>query len=71
MKKLQLQNLSHIVCSSFLVWTIYKQGVWSFNFTIKKMYTWGEPLKKLNPKQKEKLCTILNYPPPQPTYLPN
>jgi hypothetical protein len=45
--------------------------VWSSNITLKNVCTWDEPFKKLNPKQKEKLCTILYYLPPQPTYLPN
>jgi len=31
MKKLQFQNLSHIVYSPFLLWTLYKQRVMSSN----------------------------------------
>ncbi len=44
--------------------------VWSSSFTLKKLYTWDEPIKRFNLKQKEKLCIILNlYLPPQVTYL--
>jgi hypothetical protein len=63
-KKLQLENLSHIVCSPSLFWILCKQGMVSSNFTLKNLCTWDELIKWLNPKQKGKLCTILNYQPP-------
>jgi hypothetical protein len=69
--ELQLQTLSHIVCSSFVFWTLYKQGVWSSNFTLRNLCTWDEEIKRFNPKQKDKLCTFLKYLPSQPTYLPS
>jgi len=40
-KKLQLQNLSHIVCCSFLFWTLYKQGGVVIQFHIKKFVHMG------------------------------
>ncbi len=43
--------------------------MWSSNFIFKKLCTWDEPIIKFSPKQKNQLCTILNYLPPQPTYL--
>jgi hypothetical protein len=46
------------------------KGVWSFNFTLKKLCTWDELIKRHNAKQKNKLCTFLKYLPSQPTYLP-
>jgi len=45
------------------------KGVWSSNFTLRNLCTWDELIKRFNPKQKNKLCTILKYLPPQPTYL--
>jgi hypothetical protein len=41
----------------------------SSNFTLKKLCTWDEPIKRLNPKQKTKLCSIFKYLLPQPTYI--
>jgi hypothetical protein len=41
MKKLQLQNLSHIICSSFLFWTLYKQRGVVIQFHIKKFVHMG------------------------------
>jgi hypothetical protein len=64
-KKLQFQNLSHIVYSPFFIWTLYKQGVWSSNFTLKNVCTWDEPFKRFNLKQKK------NYAQFKITYLPN
>jgi hypothetical protein len=69
---LQLQNLSHIVCSSFLFWTLYKQGDVVIQFHIKKYVHIGWANKKVQPERnKIKLCTFLKYLPSQPTYLPN
>jgi hypothetical protein len=47
------------------------KGVWSSNFTLKKLCTWDELIKRLNPKQKNKLCIFVNYLPSQPIYLLN
>jgi len=47
------------------------KGVWSSYFTLKKLCTWDGLIKKLNPKQKNKLCTFLKYVPSQPIYLPS
>jgi hypothetical protein len=41
LRKLQLQNLSHIVYSSFLFWTLYKQGGVVMQFLIKKFVHMG------------------------------
>ncbi len=71
MKKLQLQNLSHIVCSAFLFWTLYKQGGVVMQFHIKKIVHMGWAIQKRQPKQKNKLCTFLKCIPSQPTRLPN
>ncbi len=60
-----------IICFPFLFWTLYKQGVWLSNFTLRNLCTLDEPIKRFNPKSKEKLCTVLNYQPPQPIYLPS
>ncbi len=53
MKKLQLQNLSHIVCSSFLVWTLYKQGGLVIQCHIKKFVHMGWANQKGQPKMKK------------------
>jgi hypothetical protein len=47
------------------------KGVWSSNLTLKILCTWDEQIERFNLKQKNKLCTILKYLPPQPTYLPS
>jgi dipeptide/tripeptide permease len=71
-RKLQFQNLSHIVCFSFLFWTIYKQGGVVIQFHTKKFVQIGWANQKAQPKTKKiKLCTFLKYLPSQPTYLPN
>jgi hypothetical protein len=41
------------------------------NKKLKNLCTWDEQIKKINPKQKNKLCTILKYLPSQPIYLPS
>ncbi len=40
------------------------KGVWSSDFTSRNLCTWDELIKRFNPKQKNKLCTILKYLPP-------
>jgi hypothetical protein len=64
--KLQLQNLSHIVCSSFLFWTLYfEQGGMVIQFHIKKFVHMGWTNQKVQPKIKiKKFCTFLKYLPP-------
>jgi hypothetical protein len=47
------ENLSHIVCSPFLIWTFYKQRGVVIQFHIKKIVHRDELIKKLNPKQKK------------------
>jgi dipeptide/tripeptide permease len=49
---LELQNLSHIVCFSFLFWTLYKQGGVVIQFHIKKFVHMGWTNKKGQPKKK-------------------
>ncbi len=66
---LTFESFKELGTCQFLVWTLYKQGVWSSSFTLKNVYTWDEPFKRLNLKQKIILCTIWNYLPPEPTYL--
>jgi hypothetical protein len=67
MKKLQLQNLSHIVCFLIIFLTLYKQGVWSSNFTLKNLCTMGRTNQKVYLKTKKqimhnfKLFTSLTY----------
>ncbi len=53
MRKLELQNLSHIVYSSFLFWTLYKQGGVVIQFHIKKFVHMGWTNKKGQPKKKQ------------------
>jgi len=52
-KKLQLQKLSHIVCSSFLFWTLYKQGGMVIRFHIKKFVHMGWPNQKGSTQNKK------------------
>jgi hypothetical protein len=70
-KKLQLQNLSHIVCSSLLFWTLYKQEGVIIQVHIKKFLHMEWANQKPQPKTNNKLCTFLKYLPSQPTYLPS
>jgi hypothetical protein len=70
-KKLQLQNLSHIVYSSFLFLTLYKQRGVFIQFHIKKFVHMGQANEKVQPKNIYILCTFLKYLPSQPIYLPN
>jgi len=53
-KNLQLQNLFHIVYSSFLFWALYKQGGVVIQFHIKKLVHMGWANKKAQPKNKNK-----------------
>jgi len=57
-KKLQLQNLSHIVCSSFLFWTLYKQGGVVIQFHIKKFVHMRWAKIKGQPKTKKQIMHI-------------
>jgi hypothetical protein len=66
-EKLQLQNLSYIVCFSFLFWTPYKQG----DNQIKKFVHMGWTNQKVQPKTKETNYTHLKVSSSQPTYLFN
>ncbi len=68
MKKLELQNLSHIVCSSFLFWTLYKQGGVVIQFYIKKFVHMGWTNKKGQPKKKKQIMHIFKVH-TFPTYL--
>ncbi len=68
MRKLQLQNLSHIFCSSFLFWTLYKQGGLVIQFHIKKFVHMGWANQKSQPKKKKKIMHISQVP-TFPTYL--
>ncbi len=58
MKKLQLQNLSHIVCSSILFWTLYKQWGVIIQFHIKKFVHMGWSNQKVQPKTKKQIMHI-------------
>jgi hypothetical protein len=71
LNKLQLQNLSHIVCLSFPIWTLYKQKGVVIQFHIKKFMHMGWANQKVWPKTKNKLCTFKKYLPSQPIYLPS
>jgi dipeptide/tripeptide permease len=67
-KKLQFQNLSHIVYSSFLFWTLYKQGGVVVQFHMKKFVHMGWANQKVQPKTEKKIMHIfkvLTF----PTYL--
>jgi len=55
MRKLQFQNLSHIVCSPFLFWTLYKQGDVVIQFHIKKCVHMGWANQKVQPKTKKQI----------------
>ncbi len=68
MRKLQLQNLSHIVYSSFLFWTLYKQGGLVIQFHIKKFVHMGWANQKGQPKNKKEIMHISKVP-TFPTYL--
>jgi hypothetical protein len=71
-RKLQFQNLSHIVCSSFLVWALYKQGGFVIQFHIKKSVHMGWANQKGQPKKKKEIMHIfLKCLPSQPTCLPS
>jgi hypothetical protein len=62
------KSLSHIVCSSFLVWTLYKQRGLVIQFHIKKFVHMGWANQKGQPKKKKKIMHIskvLTF----PTYL--
>ncbi len=52
---LQLQNLSHIVCSPFLFWTLYKQRGVHMQFHIKKFVHMGWANQKAQPKTKKQI----------------
>ncbi len=68
MKKLQLQNLSHIVYSPFLFWIIYKQGGVAIQFHIKIFVLMGWIDEKTQPKTKKQI--MHNYKVfTSPTYL--
>jgi dipeptide/tripeptide permease len=58
MRKLQLQNLSHIVCSSFLFWTLYKQGGVVIQFHIKKFVHIGWANQKAPHETKKQIMHI-------------
>ncbi len=58
MKKLQLQNLSHIVCFSFPIWTLYKQKGVVIQFHIKKFVHMGWANQKARPKTKKQIMHI-------------
>ncbi len=64
MRKLQFQNLSHIVCDTFIVWKLYKQGLWSPNFTLKNGMS---HLKGLTQNKKKNYAQFEL--PTSPTYL--
>jgi dipeptide/tripeptide permease len=67
-KKLQLQNLSHIICFSFLFWTLYKQGGLVIEFHIKKFVHMGWANKKGQSKKEKEIMHIFKVP-TFPTYL--
>jgi len=58
-KKLELQNLSHIVCFSFPIWTLYKQKGVGMQFHIKKFVHMGWTNQKARPKIKKQIMHIL------------
>ncbi len=58
MRKLELQNLSHIVYSSFLFRTLYKQGGLVIEFHIKKFMHMGWANQKGQPKKKKQIMHI-------------
>ncbi len=47
----KLQNLSHIVYSSFLIWKVYKQGDVVIQFHMKKFVHMGWAHQKGQPKK--------------------
>jgi hypothetical protein len=55
---------------SILILNIIQTKGVPIQFHINTFMQWDEPIKRFNPKQKKKLCKILKYLPPQPTYLP-
>jgi dipeptide/tripeptide permease len=61
-KKLQLQNLSHIVCSSFLFWTLYKQVGLVIQFHIKKFVHMGWTNQRGQPKKEKEIMHIVKVP---------
>jgi len=66
--ELQLQSLSHIICFSFLFWTLYKQGGIVIQFHTQKFMHMGWANQKVQPKTKRQIMHIskvLTF----PTYL--
>jgi len=53
-----LKNLSHIVCCSFLFWTLYKQGGVVIKFHIKKFTHVGWVNQKVEAKTKKQIMHI-------------
>ncbi len=62
--------IPYFVLQSYFEHYINK-GVWSSNFTLRNLCTWDELIKKVNPKRKNKSCTLLKCLPSQPTCLLN
>jgi hypothetical protein len=52
-RRLSFQNLSHILCSSFLFWTLYKQWGVVIQFHIKKFMHMGWANQTAQPKKKK------------------
>ncbi len=55
MKKLQFQNLSYIICFSFLFWELYKQGGVVIQFHTEKFMDMGWANQKAQPKTKKQI----------------
>ncbi len=54
-KEVATSNLSHIVCSLFLFWTLYKQKGVPMQFHIKKFVHMGWANQKVQPKTKKQI----------------
>jgi hypothetical protein len=69
MRKLQFQILSHIVCFTFLFWTLYKEGGVIIQFHIKFFVHMGCDNQKAQTKTKKQIMHNLKKL-PSPTYVP-
>ncbi len=57
----QLKDLTHMICLQIPCYKLYKEGLFSYVFTLKYMCHFGMNLKKLNLKAKHKLKKINSW----------